>query len=272
MTAAVERVVVALDAVSEHGAAIGAAVRLARRWQARLHGVFVEDDDLIRLAGLPFARQVTLGSGVEPLTRQHAERQLRAFAERARREVAASAARHGIEWSFEIVRGDSAAGVGATGDFAVFAATSRPIGGHFRIRSRSWPTAAPGADSYLLAHREGDRQGRVAVLLNGSDAGAERLLAAAIRLAEADDARLTVICDPAVARSAGFKQWLDRHLTGHAVETELEPMPAEPAHLHRRVVELRCRVVAVGTTAGQADPDRLRELAATLSCDVLVVR
>ena len=83
MTAAVERVVVALDAASENRAAIGAAARLAARWKARLHGVFVEDDDLIRLAHLPFARQVTLGIGVEPLTLQHAERQIRVFAERA---------------------------------------------------------------------------------------------------------------------------------------------------------------------------------------------
>src|SRR4029077_3506266 len=54
MTSAVERVVVALDAASENRAAIGAAARLAARWKARLHGVFVEDDDLIRLAHLPF--------------------------------------------------------------------------------------------------------------------------------------------------------------------------------------------------------------------------
>ena len=65
MTARIERVVVALDAVSENRATIDTAARLAARWRARLHGVFVEDDDLLRLANLPFARQVSLGVGVE---------------------------------------------------------------------------------------------------------------------------------------------------------------------------------------------------------------
>ena len=68
MIGTIRRVVVALDAVSENRAAIDAAARLAARWKCRLHGVFVEDDELLRLAVLPFARQVTLGFGAETLT------------------------------------------------------------------------------------------------------------------------------------------------------------------------------------------------------------
>src|SRR5207244_5618991 len=85
----IERIVVSLDAVSENQVAVEAAARLALRWNAALHGVFVEDGDLLRLAGLPFARQVSLGAGAAPLTAAPAARQLRAFAESARREVAA---------------------------------------------------------------------------------------------------------------------------------------------------------------------------------------
>src|SRR5258708_23244118 len=109
MTARIERVVVALDAVSENRAAIDAAVRLASRWHARLHGVFVEDDDLLRLANLPFARQVSLGAGVETLTLQQAERQLHACAGQARRDIAAAARRRNVECTFDGVRGAVAA-------------------------------------------------------------------------------------------------------------------------------------------------------------------
>ena len=87
MKGKVDRIVVALDAASEHRAAIDTAARLAARWDAHLHGVFVEDDDLIRLAHLPFVRVVTLGAGVEAFDLQQAERQMRAFAERARRDL-----------------------------------------------------------------------------------------------------------------------------------------------------------------------------------------
>jgi len=62
-----------------------------------LHGVFIEDEELIEFAGLPFARQVTL-AGLEPLTKDHIEDHFRAFAERLQRQLAAAAARHGVEW------------------------------------------------------------------------------------------------------------------------------------------------------------------------------
>ena len=100
MTQEIKRIVVPLDAVSETVTAIDTAARLAARWRLPLHGIFIEDEELIDLAGLPFARQVTLGTGLEPLTRDEVENHLRAFAERARREVAAAADQHNVKWSF----------------------------------------------------------------------------------------------------------------------------------------------------------------------------
>jgi K+-sensing histidine kinase KdpD len=76
------RVVIPLDAASEGATAIETAARLAARANAPLHGIFVEDEDLLRLANLPFARQVTFGAGTEQLTVERVELQLRAAAER----------------------------------------------------------------------------------------------------------------------------------------------------------------------------------------------
>ena len=67
MSSPIERVLVTLDAVSENRTAIDTAVRVAARTGMPLHGLFVEDQDLLRLADLPFARQVTIGKGAEPL-------------------------------------------------------------------------------------------------------------------------------------------------------------------------------------------------------------
>ena len=82
MTQEIKRVIVPLDAASETGTAIDTAAHLAARWRVPLHGVFIEDEELIDLAGLPFARQVTLGAGLELLTKEHIEDYFRAFAER----------------------------------------------------------------------------------------------------------------------------------------------------------------------------------------------
>src|SRR5437660_11638103 len=102
MTQGIKRVVVSLDAASETGTAIDTAARLAAHWRIPLHGVFIEDEELIGLAGLPFARQVTLGTGLEPLTRDLVGDHFRAFAERVRREFSAAADRHGVKSSFAV--------------------------------------------------------------------------------------------------------------------------------------------------------------------------
>jgi nucleotide-binding universal stress UspA family protein len=273
MTTNIERIVVALDAASENRAAIGAAARLAARWKTHLHGVFVEDDDLLRLAHMPFARQVTLGLGVETLSLDQAERQMRAYAEQARRELAAAAKRHGVESSFEIVRGAASNSIGMRSerDFLVCGTSTRPIGGHFRVECRWWSAVGPSTASLLLAHRDW-AEGTVAALLQDRGPAAERLLETAARLADAHGERLAVICSPELAKTPGFKTWLDGCLAGQAVNVELDLTPAEPGAFTRRIVELGCRVVALTSGAAEATPERLREMLAKIASDVLVVR
>jgi nucleotide-binding universal stress UspA family protein len=184
MTQSIKRVVVSLDAASETAPAIDTAARLAARWQVPLHGVFIEDEELISLAGLPFARQVTLATGREPLTKDHIEDHFRALAERSRRELAAVAARHGIEWSFEVVRGPlAAAALGGEHDFVIAGATSRPVGGHFRIASRWWSLLAIITRPLLLAKRDWESGGSVLALLRHHGPQSERTLDIAAQIA-----------------------------------------------------------------------------------------
>ena len=265
MNGAVERIVVALDAASEHRVAISTAARLAARWNARLHGVFVEDDDFVRLAALPFARQFTVGFGAERFDIGQAQRQMRVFAERARQELAALAARHGVGWSFEIVSGHPST---ASGDFFVACTATRPVGGSFRLECRWW--AAETGSARLLAHREHVQHAVVAALLRERDSAGARLLTTAARLAEASDARLVVICTPELVETPGFKTWLDECLAGHAIAADIELLP-DPAGLHRRLAELDCRLVAMEAEAEEARPENLRALVAAAGCDVLIV-
>ncbi len=276
MTARIERVVVALDAVSENRATIDTAARLAARWRARLHGVFVEDDDLLRLANLPFARQVSLGVGVERLTLQQAERQLRAFAEQARRDIAAAAHRLNVDWSFDVVRGGAAAGIaGASAtDFLVASTATRPIGGHFRVECRWWSAVAvaPATSTFLLSSRMWDRDGAVVALVPKREAATERLLDAAAQLAEAGGRQLVVVCPGELAEDEAFVAWLGERLASYSVPVEIDLAPSEPAEMLRRIVDLDCRLLAISATSAHAKPEQLRNLIAKAACDVVVVR
>jgi hypothetical protein len=275
MIVRIERVVVALDAISENRAAIDTASRLAARWQARLQGIFVEDDDLLRLANLPFARQVSLGAGVEQLTLQQAERQLRAFAEHARRDLAAAARRQGIAWSFDVMRGVAGAvsAGGSATDFFVAGTATRPIGGHFRTEHRWWSMVDLAATSFLLAARAWEARGSVVALLHNRDPAAERLLDTAAQLAEVGGGRLTVVCPAELAEAEGFGAWLGERLADYSAPVEIDVAPADPAALIRRIVELDCRLVAISAGDLRAQPEKnLRSFVTNVGCDVLVVR
>ena len=279
MKGPIERVVVPLDAASEHGTAIETAARLAARAKAPLHGIFVEDEDLLRLASLPFARQFTLGAAAEPLTAEHIELHLRVAAERARRELFAAAERHGVACSFEIVRGaaESALTGASHHDLVVAGALTRPIAGHFRVECRWWSSieAAPGL--FMLARHAWSASGAVVMLLRDRGAASSRLLEAAAQIAHTADASLTVICPPAVVGAgfetgAGLENWVADQLADHPVRLQIEIAPDAPADLHQRIGELDCRCLAIASGEAEGSGDRLRELVERFGCDILVVR
>jgi K+-sensing histidine kinase KdpD len=110
MTKRIRRVIVGLDPVRQSRALLEAAVNLAGQMQAELLGLFVENQDLLHFAGLPFAREL----GFESATRraldvEGMERSLRALANEARQALEAVAGPARVQWSFRVVRGVPAA-------------------------------------------------------------------------------------------------------------------------------------------------------------------
>jgi len=104
--ASLRRILVALDSSLEGGARIEAAAALAARCGAELLGLFVEDVDLLHLAGLPFAHEIAhTTASRRALDSVTMERTLRAQAEELRRHLESSAARAHVTCSFRIARG-----------------------------------------------------------------------------------------------------------------------------------------------------------------------
>jgi hypothetical protein len=273
MTKEINRVIVPLDAASEAGTAIDTAAHLAARWRVPLHGVFIEDEELIDLAGLPFARQVTLGAGLELLTKAHVEDYFRAFAERARRELGAAADRHEVTWSFEVVRGPLAVdALRGERDFVVAGPATRPIGGHFRISSHCWSWMGTIARPFLLAKREWGSGGSVLTLLRGRGPESARTLDIAAQIAGFRSGSLTVAGAPDVAGSDDFTAWVSELLEGHSLRVQTEPAATEPAALRQRIIELDCRLLVLEASEQDTQPDELRDLVEQLACDVLIIR
>lgn len=272
MTQQIKRVLVPLDTASETWTAIDTAARLAARWRVPLHCLFIEDEELVALAGLPFSRQVT-AAGIEPLTRDNVEDHLRAFAERARRELGAVALRHGVEWSVAVVRGPLAADMlgGDEHDFVVAGTATRPIGRHFRVPSRWWSLAALSARPLLLVRREWETGGSVLTALHRRTPQTARLLGIAAQIAGFGSGVLTVLGAPGIAAPDGFEAWVSEVLEGHSLSLQIELGAIEPAALRQRIVELDCRLVVLEAVAPPARLDDLRQLVERVGCDVMII-
>ncbi|HEV2099320.1 MAG TPA: hypothetical protein VGR45_10385 [Stellaceae bacterium] len=274
MNGRIERVVVQLDASSDNRVAIDTAARLAARAKASLHGVFVEDQDLLHWAGLPFARQITVGASAEPFTTEQIELHLQVEAGRAQRDFHAAAKRHGLDDSFEVVRGalETALSVATERDLVVAGGLTRPIAGHFRVACRWWSLIASAPAPFLLARDTWDSAGAVVTLLGDRGPAAIRLIEASAKAAEARDGVLTVICLPGIAGTQGFEKWIEERLSTYRLRVQIEVAPDEFIALAHRIGELDCRLLAIDANLSEDSADRLREFVERCACDIRFVR
>jgi len=102
----IRRIVVGLDFAAHSQPALAAAAMLAGDLDAELDALFVESEELHRLAGMPFARETGHASAAaRPIDPAALERSLRAHAEEARRALAELAGPRALRWSLRVTRG-----------------------------------------------------------------------------------------------------------------------------------------------------------------------
>jgi len=100
------RIVVTLDSGELDTAELQRLVRLASRLDAELEGVFVEDSDVLRLAGFGFLQEYRpVSRSAEVFQAERMQQELRATAKRAERTLADYARRSGVHWQFRVWRG-----------------------------------------------------------------------------------------------------------------------------------------------------------------------
>jgi hypothetical protein len=179
----VRRIVMALDTASSVLPAIEAAAGLALGLHAELAGLFIEDERLLRFAGLPFAREFGFASArARPLAPTSVEHALRAQAEQLRRTLAATAKQLSLSWTLEVVRGEMLRSVLAHASAADLLVLGRS--------EYAWPGAYRRSDPAqrfpaLAAHP-------IAVVFDGS-AAALRALSIGNTLAGITGSELTVL-------------------------------------------------------------------------------
>jgi nucleotide-binding universal stress UspA family protein len=196
---AVHRILVAIDASAASLDALAAAASLAAQLGSELAGLFVEDEDLLRLAGLPFGDVFrTAGGGRERLDRTSAEAALRALAARAREALERTASSHQVACSFRVARGRVVREVLAaaeTADLVVLGATGHGRSSRGTLGQTARAAAGRARAPVLLLSRGSRPAGGAVVAVDDGTPAGTRAVAAARRLAPADRPT-AIVCAP----------------------------------------------------------------------------
>jgi len=251
----VRRIVMALDTASSVLPAIEAAAGLALGLHAELAGLFIEDERLLRFAGLPFAREFGFDTArARPLAPAAVERALRAQAEQLRRLLAATAERLSLAWTLEVVRGEVPRSVLAWAGASDLVVLGRS--------EYSWPGATRRIDPAqrfpaLAAHP-------VAVVFDGS-ATALRALSIGSILAEVTGSEL-IIFIAAAGAEADLRQRAMQHLAGRTSASYQYLPGSEPGIILRTVRSRKLGVLLWPGRIEDLTPAQLSEL----PCPVVV--
>lgn len=168
------RILVGIDASRASLDALAAAATVAARLGSDLSGLFVEDEDVLRLAALPFAGIVRVPSGERAaLDRQAMEAELRALAARARETLAREAAGRRVGFTFRVVRGRVVAEVlsaSRDADLLVLGTGGHGRSGHGGVGATARAAAFEATSSVLLLRRGGHLGDPVVAVDDGGDA------------------------------------------------------------------------------------------------------
>ena len=240
----IRRILVALDASQHSLEALKAAVNLASSLEAEvLEGLFVEDVNLLKIAGLSIAREVrypfNVAARLEPA---RMERQLRAQATQARQALVTACERKHIKWSFRVVRGEVARKVleaAEEADLLSLGMASRPLFRRSQAGSTARAAAMGSSRSVLIIPQGADIRPPIVVAHDGSSSMQQTIKLAA-RLAQHVGDYLSVLVlsnAPSTSKQiqTEISEWLQgqdmmihyRELVGSGVHSIVEAVRTE---------------------------------------------
>lgn len=270
----VRRILVALDP-SPHGrAALAEAIALAERQGAEVVGLFVEDEELLRVAGLPFAREFgVFDLHGRPLDLGAMERRLRAQAATMRQVIEREATRSRLSWSFRVARGSVAAEVVAAGEQAdvIFVGRAREPSRGTRLGSTARAVIARSRRTVFCVYYRHAAGRAVVAAYDGSDSAGRALLTAADVAGPGPDGVVVLVAAGANEEALSRKALEILGEIGKFARVVCIDSPTFEA-LMETASRLDARAVVIGEHGCGITPELAESLADELDRPVVIVR
>ncbi len=195
----IRRILVALDASQQSQAALEAAANVAALLDAELVGMFIEDINLLRVAQLPFVREVSFPvAETREIDVAKMQRYWQMQATLARHQLVESANKRKVRWSFFIERGsvtDRLLTASLDMDLLAIGRLGRSLSRRISLGSTARNVLERGKLSLLLMQNEVDLDQPVSVVFDGSETAFRALKIASLLALRGGSLRVLVWAD-----------------------------------------------------------------------------
>jgi nucleotide-binding universal stress UspA family protein len=275
-TKAIRTIVVAIDCSPHSKASLDAAATMASRLKAELVGIFVEDLNLLRMAGLPFTEEIRLySSTTAKIDEEQLERVLKLQAREARELLERTVAGLTVPHTFRVLRG-------MVSEQLISAATGADI--LVLGRSGRSPTCRKGLGSTARsALAESDRTvmlmrpgfpiptGPLLVLFDGSE-GSKRALGTAIAVAGPENTLQLILLSADNGEERQLRNEAEAMIRTSGIPAEYHHLPPVGGNQLARFIRMIDSGLLVLSDRMNLPEAVFRELVNDIDYPVLVVR
>ena len=275
-TGVIRTIAVAIDCSPHSRASLDAAAEMAERLQAELLGIFVEDINLLRIAGLPFAEEIRrYSSSTGKLDEEQLERLLRLQAREARELLQRAADARTLRHTFRVLRGmvpEQLMSAATGADILVLGRSGRAPSCRKGLGSTA-RTALHEGDRTILLMRPGvtAAEGPLLVLHDGSE-GSDRALRTALAIAGPESTLHLIVVDRDQETAARLQREAESLIGTSGIAAEYHHLPASSGKELARYIRMIDSGLLVLSDRMALPGEELRELINDIDYPVLVVR
>lgn len=276
-TLSINRILVALDASAVNRSVLQAATTLAVNLDAELNALFIEDINLLRLAELPFAREIVYGSDTgRGINVADMERSMLMQTKRLRELVGTIAQQSRLRIAFDVERGDIASAIchaSRQTDLLIIGKNSQLLRQSLKVGTIAQALLSSTHCNLMVLQHGATIERPVVVTFDGSDVSLTAVLLAS-RLARQDH-NVLIVLFPAV--NDHRYQLLYNQLMKEITNTSLQIRPVRlsentVAQILQAIKQFQGRILLLETGCSFLTGDQTREIVMQADIPVVLLR